>query len=333
MMAYGESSKKGLSRRAVAGSLAWTIPVIAVGAVVPAFAASPPVAKTFPKGVTQYPIPAGTTSVRYTVTGAGGANTPRFNGGSGATQNGTITLSGAATTLTVVVGAAGANAGLGGAGFGNGGSAASTLDANDIGRGGGGGSAVLNGTAVLVASGGGGGAGAASTTGNYTGASGIGGDAYPSPAAGAPSVVTVTAGGAQLTANGGNPPSGTTGGTAGTGGTPTTAANLTRYPGNAGGNRASGANGGANGGAGAVAPSTAGGAGNTVAVAGGGGGGGYAGGGSGAAAALNPGGGQYALFAGGGAGGGNYTAPTGVNVTSGSSANNPGGDGSITLTY
>ena len=111
--------------------------MIAVGAAVPAMAASPPVTTTYTTpGKSTLTIPAGNRTATFTVIGAGGASTSKTEGGAAASIEGTLALAGTtATTLTIVVGAGGNTSGVGGAGYGNGGSSATALVAGDVGRG------------------------------------------------------------------------------------------------------------------------------------------------------------------------------------------------------
>lgn len=130
-----------------------------------------------------YVVPDGVTSLRFTVTGAGGGGsasgwvtnqgqdpTPTnmaTAGGDGATETGLLAVA-PGEVLSVVVGRAGGGGtasangpdtgGVGGSGFGNGGSGGDGVDGYPSSGGGGGGSAILSGSTPLVVAGGGGGA-------------------------------------------------------------------------------------------------------------------------------------------------------------------------------
>lgn len=138
-----------------------------------------------------YTVPEGVTSLRFTVTGAGGGSstsgqdpdggetavgttsgTASTPGGNGGIESGLLSVA-PGETLTVVVGRGGGSGslsadqpdegGIGGAGFGDGGNGGNAPQGHPSAGGGGGGSAILTGTEPLVVAGGGGGASGSSS--------------------------------------------------------------------------------------------------------------------------------------------------------------------------
>ncbi|WP_146082033.1 hypothetical protein [Pseudoclavibacter sp. Z016] len=170
-----QTRQGGTTRRSLVAGAAWTVPILSLAVATPARAASRCVAATplvaaRPAGATftdtTFVVPAGVTSITYTVVGAagGGQNATNY-GGAGERAEGTLTVV-PGQSLVLRVGAGGtyvagqAPPAVGGTGFGNGGaSGPSGGQFQFAGGSGGGGSAILVGGAPLVVAGGGGGAG------------------------------------------------------------------------------------------------------------------------------------------------------------------------------
>lgn len=190
--------RRPLSRRALAGGVAWAVPAAALATAAPAIAASCDACEEDGGvlGDYQYPgtytltIPSCVQQVQIEVVGASGGTSGVFGGG-GAKVTGLAALPAGSTTLTVVVGAAGRKRGIAmddasypwSEGYGRGGDGGTWLTGSGDrpvadGGGGGGGSAILLGdTPVAVAGGGGGGGNALAYSGGNgsSGSSGRGG--------------------------------------------------------------------------------------------------------------------------------------------------------------
>ena len=360
---------EGLSRRTIVKGAAWSVPVIATTVAMPMASASVncqtvthTVASpdpTTPEGTTEtFIVPAGVTSIRFSVAGGGGGAAidkadsweHASHGGSGALVTGELPVTpGQPLTLIVGQGGAGGTFGegaaalsgqpaTGGKGYGDGGTspAAVATASNGLrggGGGGGGGSAILLGDTPLVVAGGGGGVGSgwrASST-AYLWSAESGGDGGDADAVAAPKLMTLNGAYKYVIPSGGGA-SGAVPGAAGELPTRTPAAPLTAHPGVAATGRD-----GADGtetylltNAGQV----------FCAVSSGGGGGGYAGGGTagGLAQSLTT-GGNLLTIGGTGGGGSSYVAPVvqeAVTTLAGNGAPDKSLDrypGAITLTY
>lgn len=228
---------KGISRRAVTKSIAWSAPVVAAAVAAPAVAASG--VRRFrgvisPSGTTRetytFTLPTDATDIQFVVTGAGGGgtsgpNSEHYAGGAGTVVSGSLASGAAGGSVTMVAGVGGGTAGsatsaAGGDGFGTGGSTqtfatiAGQTEYFARGGAGGGGSALQVGGTTQVIAGGGGGAGgyalafaAAVTNTIHTSPVGGNGDAdggAPSHTytQGGSSVLTVNNGGAGTSARG-----------------------------------------------------------------------------------------------------------------------------------
>lgn len=173
---------KGISRRTVAKTLAWSAPVVAAVAVAPAVAASGEVWHTGRvessgrnKVVGTFTLPEDAKNITFVVRGGGGGGSSgaggnHYAGGDGHRITGSLDNAEAGKSVTLTAGAGGGTAdtgtsAAGGAGFGNGGgTTAWSGDSNYTSRycrggGGGGGSAIQVGGTTMVIAGGGGGAG------------------------------------------------------------------------------------------------------------------------------------------------------------------------------
>lgn len=144
------AAPQGTSRRSVAKGIAWSVPVLAIGSTVPAFAASACVTTTTIYTTDQtVTIPKGATGVIVTVTGASGGAAAKGNKG-GKVGVETFTVSGTTTqdlgfTFGLATGGkqGTSNAGGNGGNGGNGGGGAGG-DAGSTGGGGGGGETVVS---------------------------------------------------------------------------------------------------------------------------------------------------------------------------------------------
>ncbi|WP_146077818.1 hypothetical protein [Pseudoclavibacter sp. AY1F1] len=301
-------SESNPARRTLLTAGAWSVPIIATGAVAPFAAAScgETGTITFNGGTAGTAAVTGTWIVppcisRITVSIAGGG------GGAGRSFNGQMTqqgrgAAGALVTVTLnvtpgqtfnVIAASGGRSGpsspdiaaAGGQGYGNGGNSqdpATPASISSTGGAGGAGSALRLGTTLVAVAGGGGGGGSADANASNANITGIYGGNGASPG-------TATGGGSRADFNGfnvqqtgGASATGATGGAAGVAGTANNT-NIARTFGTAGGNSGTGANAGGNGGTGASVSGT-----NSAPTgsSSGGGGGGYAGGGGGSAARI-----------------------------------------------
>lgn len=329
-----DQERSSIGRRTIVKGAAWSVPVVAAAITVPQASASPTrgctnVTRSFDAGdVTTVTVPAGVTSVTYTVRGAGGGGGTRA--GFGDLTSGTIFLAGP-VTFRVVVGeggtAAGNGQGTGGTGYGRGGNSTNRQHSGPNNLqfspgGGGGGTALLIGSTPLIVAGGGGGNYLSQEVEDVTEAvrslnetfQGIPfgtADAQQNGHAGGMGAVGGSVG---FCVNASRRGSGSSGGAGGGSSHWRTDANnnwgpIERTQGGGGGDYGSGANGGGNGGNGSARLLPI--ANGDPRAGSGGGGGGYAGGGGGglAASAFKE-GVKRTISAGGGAGGASYLIST-----------------------